>query len=123
MGSPFPYSKDNKRYHTWNYHLNQLFGGKVFKVSLNAGFTCPNIDGTKGYGGCTYCSNAGSGDFAGNPNDDLVRQFEQVKTALHQSGRRQSTSAISRRSPTPTPPSRYCGKSTRQSLRWTMWWD
>ena len=39
---------------------------------------------TKGYGGCTYCSNAGSGDFAGNPNDDLVRQFEQVKTALHQ---------------------------------------
>ena len=84
MGSPFPYSKDNKRYHTWNYHLNQLCGGKVFKVSLNAGFTCPNIDGTKGYGGCTYCSNAGSGDFAGNPNDDLVRQFEQVKTALHQ---------------------------------------
>ncbi len=52
INNEFEYSSDNKRYHTWNYHLRQKFGCKVFKVSLNAGFTCPNIDGTKGRGGC-----------------------------------------------------------------------
>lgn len=53
----FKYSFDkNKRYHTWNYYLRQTFGEKIFKVSLNAGFTCPNVDGTLGYGGCIYCS-------------------------------------------------------------------
>ena len=36
---------DNKRYHTWNYYLRNTFGEKVFKVSLNGGFTCPNLDG------------------------------------------------------------------------------
>ena len=66
MENKFKYTLDNKRYHTWNYYLNQKFGEKVFKVALNGGFTCPNIDGTKGYGGCTYCL-SGSGDFAGNP--------------------------------------------------------
>lgn len=87
MDNPFPYSDDNKRYHTWNYHLRHTFGGKVFKVSLNAGFTCPNIDGTKGVGGCTYCSSSGSGDFAGDPQKDILRQFEDVKTALHKKWR------------------------------------
>lgn len=84
MTNPFPYSDDNKRYHTWNYHLRHRFGGKIFKVSLNAGFTCPNIDGSKGVGGCTYCSDKGSGDFAGNPLEPLAVQFETVKTQLHQ---------------------------------------
>ncbi len=82
MNNKFPYSLDNKRYHTWNYHLQQKFGEKVFKVSLNAGFTCPNIDGTKGVGGCIYCSDAGSGDFAGNPCEDIVTQFENVKKQM-----------------------------------------
>ena len=54
--NPFPYSDDNKRYHTWNYHLKHQFGQKVCKIPLNAGFTCPNLDGKKGVGGCTYCS-------------------------------------------------------------------
>ena len=72
MKNNFEYSLDNKRYHTWNYHLMQKFGEKVFKVSLNAGFTCPNIDGTKGYGGCIYCSDAGSGDFAGIAFDTAI---------------------------------------------------
>lgn len=83
MTNSFKYSSDNKRYHTWNYHLQQKFGQKVFKVSLNAGFTCPNIDGTKGYGGCIYCSSSGSGDFAGNPHDDVVTQFDKVRTQMH----------------------------------------
>ena len=47
MENKFKYSNDNKRYHTWNYHLQRKFGGKVFKVALNGGFTCPNIDGKR----------------------------------------------------------------------------
>ena len=83
MENKFKYADDNKRYHTWNYHLRHKYGGKVFKVSINGGFTCPNIDGTKGYGGCTYCSSAGSGDFAGNPENTVTEQFYEVKEKLH----------------------------------------
>jgi len=54
---------DNKRYNTLNYFLRNKFGDKVFKISLDAGFTCPNRDGTKGTGGCIFCSDQGSGDF------------------------------------------------------------
>lgn len=79
----FKYSFDNKRYHTWNYYLKNTFGEKVFKVSINAGFTCPNIDGTITSGGCTYCSKEGSGDFAGNPKDNLVKQFYDIKEMMH----------------------------------------
>lgn len=79
----FKYSDDNKRYHTWNYHLRHKFGDKVMKVALNAGFTCPNIDGTKGYGGCTYCSDTGSGDFAGDPTHSIIMQFEEVRERMH----------------------------------------
>lgn len=78
----FKYSLDNKRYHTINYYLKNRFHEKVYKVSLNAGFTCPNIDGTKGYGGCIYCSKTGSGEFGGNINDDLITQFNKVKEVM-----------------------------------------
>ena len=71
----FKYTLDNKRYHTLNYYLKNRFNSKVFKVSLNAGFTCPNIDGTKGYGGCIYCSKSGSLEHVGNPKKDLTTQF------------------------------------------------
>ena len=73
---------DNKRYHTWNYYLRNTFGEKIFKVSINAGFTCPNIDGKVAYGGCTYCSKEGSGDFAGNPKDNLIKQFKEIKEMM-----------------------------------------
>lgn len=79
----FKYAFDNKRYHTWNYYLRNTFGEKVFKVSINAGFTCPNIDGKVSYGGCTYCSKEGSGDFAGNPKDNLIKQFNDIKEMMH----------------------------------------
>lgn len=75
--NPFPYSDDNKRYHTFNYYLKHRFHEKVFKVPLNAGFTCPNRDGKCGIGGCTFCSALGSGDYAGNVKDDLMTQFDQ----------------------------------------------
>ncbi len=78
----FKYKIENKRYHTWNNYLRQKFGTKVFKVSINAGFTCPNIDGSISYGGCAYCSKDGSGDFAGNPRDNLVKQFKEIKEMM-----------------------------------------
>ena len=77
--NPFPYTNDNKRYHTWNYHLRNEFGEKIFKVSLDAGFDCPNRDGTVAYGGCTFCSAAGSGDFAGDRRDDVITQYHEMK--------------------------------------------
>ena len=83
MENKFKYSNSNKRYHTLDYFYKTKFHSKVFKVSLNAGFSCPNIDGTVGYGGCIYCSSSGSGDYAGNPNDDLVKQFNDVKEIIH----------------------------------------
>lgn len=80
----FPYSLDNKRYHTYNYFLKNKYQQKIAKVSLNAGFTCPNRDGTSGLGGCIFCSDKGSGDFAGNVLDSLQKQFQNVSTIMRQ---------------------------------------
>jgi uncharacterized protein len=73
----------DKRYHSWNWELRHVFGEKIFKVPLDAGFTCPNRDGTVATGGCTFCSARGSGDFAGNRRDDLVTQFQEVRERMH----------------------------------------
>lgn len=73
---------DNKRYKSLNYFLREQFGEKVFKISLDAGFTCPNRDGFIGTGGCIFCSPRGSGDFAGTCND-LVQQFEETKLMMN----------------------------------------
>jgi len=78
----FKYSYNNKRYHTLDYFYKNKFNSKVFKISLNAGFTCPNIDGTVGYGGCIYCSNLGSGEYAGDKNKDLITQFNEIKEIM-----------------------------------------
>ena len=72
--NPFPYSDSNKRYYTYDYYLRQTFGEKVARVTLDALFTCPNRDGTKGVGGCAFCSGRGSGDFCGCGN--LREQFD-----------------------------------------------
>lgn len=68
---------DNKRFTTLNNHLKKEFSQKVCKIPLNAGFTCPNLDGTKGYGGCTYCTSKGSGDFILKPTNSLKNQFDE----------------------------------------------
>lgn len=60
--SPFIFSSDNKRYHTLNYHNRTAYGRKIYKAVLDCGFSCPNIDGTKGTGGCIFCD-GGSGYF------------------------------------------------------------
>ena len=79
----FKYTLDNKRYHTLNYYYKNKLGIKVFKLSLNAGFTCPNIDGTKGYGGCIYCSKTGSGEFGGDRFKTLTMQVEEMKEVVN----------------------------------------
>ncbi len=74
----------SKRYRTWSSHLRERFGHKVFKIPFNAGFTCPNRDGSVASGGCTFCSAMGSGDFAGYRRDDLRRQYEDVRARMHE---------------------------------------
>ena len=78
----FKYTNSNKRYHTLDYFYKNKFGEKIFKVSLNAGFTCPNIDGKVGFGGCIYCSKTGSGEFAGNIEDSLEDQFISIRDMM-----------------------------------------
>lgn len=60
FNNPFPYSSDNKRYHSLNFYLKEKYGERVMKASLDGGFTCPNIDGKCGDGGCTYCTSGAS---------------------------------------------------------------
>ncbi len=78
----FKYSDSNKRYYTLDYFYKHKFNSKVFKVSLNAGFTCPNKDGKVGMGGCIYCSKLGSGEYAGDVKKDLITQFNEVKELM-----------------------------------------
>ncbi len=78
----FKYSDSNKRYYTLDYFYKHKFNSKVFKVSLDGGFTCPNKDGTVGIGGCIYCSKSGSAEYAGDKHDDIVTQFEKIKNMM-----------------------------------------
>ena len=73
---------NNKRYYTLDSFYKEKFGCKIAKVSLNCNFTCPNRDGTKGVGGCIYCSNLKSGEYAGDIQDDVVTQFNKVKDVM-----------------------------------------
>ena len=66
-------------YRTANQHYRDKFGCKVYKLSIDAGFTCPNRDGTLGHGGCIFCSGAGSGDFAEKNCGSVAAQLEKAK--------------------------------------------
>jgi len=76
MNNTFKYSNDNKRYHTLSYHNKRVFGKKIFKAVVDAGFTCPNKDGTKGHGGCIFCD-GGSGYFTEKSVVSVKKQIEQ----------------------------------------------
>lgn len=64
------------KYYSLNEYLKDTFGQKVYKISLNAGFTCPNRDGTIDTRGCIFCSKGGSGDFAESPLLSITEQIE-----------------------------------------------
>ena len=68
-----------KRYYSLDYYLKQTYGEKLYKISLNAGMTCPNRDGTLGTGGCIFCSRGGSGDFASDVHLSIAEQIEAGK--------------------------------------------
>ncbi|MDO4940451.1 MAG: TIGR01212 family radical SAM protein [Erysipelotrichaceae bacterium] len=82
MDNKFKYSFNEKRYHTFNYYLKSTYHCKVSKVILDAGFTCPNRDGTKSFGGCTFCSDKGSGDSNAALKEDLINQYEANKKIM-----------------------------------------
>lgn len=82
MENKFKYSNTNKRYYTLDYYYKEKYGCKISKISLNLDLTCPNKDGTKGYGGCIYCSKLGSGEFGGEKSKPLKEQFETVKKMM-----------------------------------------
>lgn len=65
-------------YRTLNEHYKEKFGCKVYKLSIDGGFTCPNRDGTLGTGGCIFCSGDGGGEFAIKPGD-IREQLEKAK--------------------------------------------
>lgn len=66
-------------YYSFNRYLRDTFGDKVYKISINAGFTCPNRDGTLGTRGCIFCSRGGSGDFAESSKLSVTEQIESGK--------------------------------------------
>ena len=82
MENKFKYSNSNKRYYTLDYYYKSNYNCKISKVSLNMGLSCPNKDGTKGVGGCIYCSKMGSGEYAGEVHKSLKEQFEEVKKVM-----------------------------------------
>lgn len=69
-------------YRTLDQHYRQRFGQKVYKLSIDAGFTCPNRDGTLGYRGCIFCSAYGGGEFAAGAAPTVAQQLEQAKARV-----------------------------------------
>ena len=75
---------EDKPYHSLDYELKKRFGEKIYKLSLNGGMTCPNRDGKVGTRGCIFCSEGGSGDFAGSARQSVSEQIEAQKRLLSQ---------------------------------------
>ncbi len=78
--NPFPYSFDNKRYHTLNYYLKSKYGTRVMRASLDGGFSCPNIDGKCSVGGCTYCT-SGASEFT--RKGSITEQIREEKRRIY----------------------------------------
>lgn len=78
----FKYSFNEKRYHTFNYYLKTKYQNKVSKVIIDAGFTCPNRDGSKAFGGCIFCSDSGSGDSNLFSKENILDQYYKNKKIM-----------------------------------------
>lgn len=78
----FQYTDCGKRYHTLHYHLKQNFPYRVFKAAVDAGFTCPNLDGTRGRGGCSYCRNGGT-EFTESSVLSVSEQINAERERIH----------------------------------------
>ena len=82
MINNFKYSFNEKRYHTFNYYLKNKYHKKVSKIIIDAGFTCPNRDGKKAFGGCIFCSQAGSGDSNLVSSENILKQYSENKKIM-----------------------------------------
>ena len=71
-----------RRYNSLNKYLRDKYGQKIYKISIDGGFTCPNRDGTIGSRGCIFCSGYGSGDFAENSSLSITEQIENGKAKV-----------------------------------------
>lgn len=80
--TPVSLFSGDKRYYSLNEYCKQTFGEKVYRLSLNGGMTCPNRDGFLSYGGCAFCSEGGSGDFAANYHVSISTQITEAKTRI-----------------------------------------
>ena len=69
--------KENKRYNDYSSYSKSIFSERVQKISVDAGFTCPNRDGSKGFGGCTYCNNNTFKPFYTSPRKTVTAQLEE----------------------------------------------
>jgi len=75
---------DQLPYQSVNHYLKTAYGVKVYKASVNGGFTCPTRDGTKGIGGCIFCSGEGAGECAGSREDSITTQMElEIQRLIH----------------------------------------
>ena len=97
---PAPTLWGDKRFHTWNYEMRDQFQEKVFKVMLDAGFTCPNRDGTIAKGGCTFCAPAAPVILPDDGGTILLPSSTPSVTGGTRSGRAPNTSVISKPIPT-----------------------
>ncbi|MBO4474766.1 MAG: TIGR01212 family radical SAM protein [Clostridiales bacterium] len=70
------------RYISAGQYYKDLFGQKVYRIALDAGCTCPNRDGTLGYGGCIFCSGSGSGEFASSRELSVADQLKDAKAKV-----------------------------------------
>ncbi len=73
----------DKPYQSLNYYLKEQYHEKIYKLSLNGGMTCPNRDGKISYGGCIFCSEGGSGDFATSSRLSIPEQIKAAKEKMH----------------------------------------
>lgn len=76
LGITYPWGT-SRRFNAYTEHFRKLFGERVQKVTIDAGFTCPNRDGTKGTGGCTYCNNDGFNPSYCQPQKSITQQIEE----------------------------------------------
>ena len=68
---------DERPYNSYSRYFRESFGARVQKVTIDAGFSCPNRDGTLGYGGCTYCSNDAFNPSYCSPDKSVTQQLEE----------------------------------------------
>src|SRR5699024_1648115 len=110
----FRFAFDNKRYHTWNYHLKNKFGEKIFKIALDGGFDCPNRDGTVAHGGCTFCSAAGVVTSLVIELNQFMYNLKKLKIKCMKNGLKVNISPISKLSQILMPQSKCYEKNTKQ---------